>query len=77
MFVFNGWDMEDGDPGSVEFSGEVQINNEEKLRELNESELYFSLFENENLSIDFDRLLRGTNSRGRYAKTRLTVYGRD
>lgn len=70
--------MEDGDPGSVDFTGEVKISNEEELRALNESELYFSLFENENLAIDLiDRLLRGTNSRGRYAKSRLTVYERD
>lgn len=70
--------MEDGDPGSVEFSEEVKINNAEELRALNESELYFSLFKNENLGIDLiDRLLRGTNARGRYAQSRLTVYQRD
>ena len=70
--------MEDGDPGKVRFTGEVKINNEEELRGLNESDLYFSLFQNEDLGIDLiDRLLCGTNSRGSYAKSRLAVYNRD
>ena len=74
-FEFKGWDTEDGDPGKVPFTREVKLNDEDHLKTLNESELYFSMFKNESLQLDLlGQLVAGTNSRGRYARTRLSKY---